>query len=72
MTTTILWVGVDIANQLHSYNDTQLSTFCTWLPILLWALDIMVTNAYMIFWDIPQTTGAGISQKEFQMQSTWG
>ena len=64
--------GVDIADQLRSYYDTQLTSFRTWWPILFWALDTMVTNAYFIYRDMPQTTGAGISHKEFRLQCAWG
>jgi len=37
--------GVDIADQLRSYYDTQLTSFRTWWPMLFWAFDTMVRNA---------------------------
>jgi hypothetical protein len=45
--------GVDIADQLRSYYDTQLTSFRTWWPMLFWAFDTMVTNAYFIYQDMP-------------------
>ena len=41
--------GIDIADQLRSYYDTQLTSFRTWWPMLFWAYDTMITNAYIIF-----------------------
>jgi len=36
---------VDFADQQCSYNNTQLTSFCTWWPTLFWASDTMVTNS---------------------------
>ena len=63
--------GVDIADQLRSYYDTQLTSFCTWWPMLCWAYDTMITNAYVIFGDMPQSPDA-ITNKKFRLQCAWG
>ena len=63
--------GVDIANQLRSYYDTQLTSFRTWWPIHFWAYDTIITNAYIIFKDMPQSPDA-ITYKEFRLQCAWG
>ena len=63
--------GVDIADQLCSYYDTQLTSFRTWWPMLFQAYDTMITNAYMMFRDMPRGPGA-IAHKEFHLQSAWG
>jgi hypothetical protein len=47
---------VDIADQLRSNYDTQLTSICAWWPMLFWAFDTMVTNAYFIFQDMPQSS----------------
>ena len=62
--------GVDLANQLRSYYDTQLTSFRTWWPMLFWVFDTMVTNAYFIFKDMPQTPH--MTHKEFRLQAAWG
>ena len=62
--------GVDIADQLRSYYDTQLTSFRTWWPMLFWVFDTMVTNAYFIFRDMPQTPP--MTHKEFRLQAAWG
>jgi hypothetical protein len=63
--------GVDIADQLRSYYDTQLTSFRTWWPMLFWAFDTMVTNAYFIYQDMPQSSNT-ITHKEFRLQCAWG
>jgi len=63
--------GVDIADQLHSYYDTQLTSIRTWWPMLFWAFDTMVTNAYFIYQDMPQSSKT-ITHKEFRLQCAWG
>ena len=68
--TISIWGSVDIADQLHSYYDTQLTSFRTWWPMLFWAYDTMITNAYIIFKDMPQSPDA-ITHKEFCLQYTW-
>ena len=56
--------GVDIADQLRSYYDTQLTSFRAWRPMLFWAYHTMVTNAYIIFKDMPRSPDA-ITHEEF-------
>jgi hypothetical protein len=63
--------GVDIADQMRSYYDTQLTSFRTWLLMLFWAYDTMVTNAYFIYKDMPQSSNT-ITHKEFRLQCAWG
>jgi len=63
--------GVDIADQMRSYYDTQLTSFRTWWPMLFWAYDIMVTNAYLIYKVMPQSSNT-ITHKEFHLQCAWG
>ena len=63
--------GVDIADQLRSYYDTQLTSSRTWWPMLFWAYDTMIINAYIIFKDMPQSPDA-ITHKEFRLQCAWG
>lgn len=38
--------SVDLADRMHTYCDTQLTSFRTWWPMLFSAYDTMVTNAY--------------------------
>ena len=38
--------------------------------MLFWVLDTMVTNAYYIFKDMPQTPD--MTHKEFRLQAAWG
>jgi len=63
--------GVDIADEMRSYYDTQLTSFRTWWPMLFWAYDTMVTNAYFIYKDMPQSSNT-ITHKEFRLQCAWG
>jgi hypothetical protein len=63
--------GVDIADQLRSYYDTQLTSFCTWWPMLFWVFDTMVTNANFIYQDMTQSSNT-ITHKEFRLQCAWG
>ena len=63
--------GVDVADQLRSYYDTQLTSFLTWWPMLFWAYDTMTSNAYIIFKDMPQSPDT-ITHKEFRLQCAWG
>ena len=65
--TISIWGGVDTADQLRSYYGTQLTSFRTWWPMLFWAYDTMITNAYIIFKDMPQSPGA-ITHEEFRLQ----
>ena len=38
--------------------------------MLFWVFDMMVTNAYFIFQDMPQAPH--ITHKEFRLQAAWG
>jgi hypothetical protein len=61
--------GVDRADQLRCYYDCQQTSRRTWWPILFWALDTMVTNAYIIFCDVEGVPK--LSHKEFRLQCAW-
>jgi len=63
--------GVDIADSMCSYYDTQLTSFRTWWLILFSVYDTMVTHAYFIYQDIPQSSNT-IKHKEFGLQCIWG
>jgi hypothetical protein len=54
-----------------SVYDTQLTSFCTWWPMVLWVYDIMVTNGYFTYKNMPQSTNT-ITHTEFHLQCTWG
>jgi len=62
--------GVDIADQLCRYYDTQLTSFRTWWPMMFWGPDTMATNTYLIYSDIEDLPP--ISHKEFRLQCAWG
>ena len=62
--------GVDTADQLRSYYDLQLISWPTWWPMLFWAYDTMVGNAFIIFKSMPQTPG--LEHKQFRLQCAWG
>src|SRR5690349_5886489 len=40
--------GVDIADQLRSYNSTQLTSNRNWMPLFFWILDIALVNSYKL------------------------
>ena len=40
--------GVDIADQLRSYNSTQLTSNRNWMPLFFWILDIVLVNSYKL------------------------
>jgi len=63
--------GIDIVDPMCSYYDTQLTSFRTWWPMLFWAYDSMVTNAYFIYRDIPQSSNT-ITHNGFELQCAWG
>ena len=62
--------GVDLADHLRSYYDTQLTSFRTWWLMLYWVFGTMVINGYYIFKDMPQTPP--MTHKEFRLQAAWG
>ncbi|KAF9903016.1 hypothetical protein BX616_001743, partial [Lobosporangium transversale] len=39
--------GVDVANQLKSYYNTQQPSRCNWLPLFFWLLDTSIVNSYI-------------------------
>ena len=61
--------GVDLANQLRNYYDTQLTSFRIWWPMLYRVFDTMVINAYFIFKNMPQTPQ--MTHKGFRLQAGW-
>ena len=48
--------GGDIADQRRNYYDTQLASFRTWRPMVFWALDTMIKDAYFFYLDMPQAS----------------
>ena len=40
--------GVDIADQLRSYNSTQLVARRNWMPLFFWLLDITLVNSFIL------------------------
>jgi len=62
--------GVDIADQMCSYYDIKLTAFRTWCHTLFSAYHTMVTNAYFIYKDVPQSSNT-ITHKNFHLQCTW-
>ena len=62
--------GVDTADQLQYYYDLQLISWHTWWPMLFWAYDAMVVNAFIIFTSMPQTPE--LEHKQFRLQYAWG
>ena len=57
--------GVDIADQLRSYYNFQLISDRVWWPMVFFAFDTMITNAYIIFSDIEGTPV--MTHKEFRL-----
>lgn len=62
--------GIGIADQIHSYYDTQLISFRTLWYMLLWAYDTMVTNTYIIYKDMSQSCNTVIHEK-CHLQCAW-
>jgi len=40
--------GVDTADQLRSYNSTQLRARRNWMPLFFWLLDIALVNSFIL------------------------
>src|SRR6266498_112357 len=40
--------GVDVADQLRSYYNTQQTVRRNWMPLFFWLLDTVIVNAYRI------------------------
>jgi hypothetical protein len=62
--------GVDQADQLPRYYDTQIIAFRVWWPVLFWVLVTMICNAYIIYQSMSEV--AAMSHKEFRLQCAWG
>src|SRR3954468_10752836 len=54
--------GVDTADQLRSYNSTQLRARRNWMPLFFWLLDIALVNSFII----AKLKNQAISQVKFQ------
>jgi hypothetical protein len=59
--------GVDIADQLRGYYNTQLSVRRTWMPLFFWLLDTAIVNSYLIL----KKSGKNINHKDFRLQLLW-
>ena len=59
--------GVDIADQLMSYNSVQLTTRRTWMPLFFWILDIALVNSYKL----AGLNGWTKSQVDFRKELVW-
>lgn len=59
--------GVDIADQLRSYNSTQLTTNRNWMPLFFWILDITLVNSYKL----AGLNGWTQSQVAFRKKLVW-
>lgn len=62
--------GVDRADQLRSYYESHLKSWCTWYPIFYWALDTLISNSYILYKDHPKAE-EGLEHKEFRMRLAW-
>ena len=59
--------GVDVADQLRSYYNTQQIVRRNWMPLFFWLLDTAIINAYRIV----RTLGSTQEQKEFRHELVW-
>ena len=59
--------GVDVADQLRSYYNTQQTARRNWMPLFYWLLDTAIINAYRI----ARTLGSEQEQKEFRRELVW-
>lgn len=59
--------GVDVADQLRSYYNTQQTVRRNWMPLFFWLLDTAIVNAYRI----ARTLGSTQEQKEFRHELVW-
>ncbi|ORZ27723.1 hypothetical protein BCR41DRAFT_119145 [Lobosporangium transversale] len=60
--------GVDIADQLRSYYNTQQPSRHNWLPLFFWLLDTSIVNSYII----SLKTGSTRTHWEFRCKLVWG
>jgi hypothetical protein len=59
--------GVDVADQLRSYYNTQQTVRRNWMPLFFWLLDTAIVNTYRI----TRTLGSAQEQKEFRHELVW-
>ena len=59
--------GVDVADQLRSYYNTQQTVRRNWMPLFFWLLDTAIVNSYRI----ARTLGSVQEQKEFRHELVW-
>jgi hypothetical protein len=59
--------GVDVADQLRSYYNTQQTVRRNWMPLFFWLLDTVIINSYRI----TRTLGSTYAQKEFRHELIW-
>ena len=59
--------GVNVADQLRSYYNTQQTARRNWMPLFYWLLDTAIINAYRI----ARTLGSEQEQKEFRRELVW-
>ena len=59
--------GVDTADQLRSYNSTQLRARRNWLPLFFWLLDISLVNSFIL----AKLIGQAKSPVEFRKKLLW-
>lgn len=59
--------GVDVADQLRSYYNTQQTVQRNWMPLFFWLLDTAIINSYRIV----RTLGSVQEQKEFRRELVW-
>src|SRR6184192_3270521 len=59
--------GVDTADQLRSYNSTQLRARRNWLPLFFWLLDISLVNSFVL----AKLMGQVKSPVEFRKKLLW-
>jgi hypothetical protein len=59
--------GVDTADQLRSYNSTQLRARRNWLPLFFWLLDISLVNSFIL----AKLMGQAKSPVEFRKKLLW-
>lgn len=62
--------SVDIANQLQAYYETHFKFWRTWYPIFFWAIDIMISNSFIIYRDHLKED-KGLEHKEVRIQLAW-
>jgi hypothetical protein len=59
--------GVDTADQLRSYDNTQLKARRNWMPLFFWLLDTAIINSYIL----AKLKGQVQSQVDFRKKLLW-